>query len=224
MIHLEHFIFNPFQTNTYLVWDDNGFCAVIDPGYNDAERNKIVAFIQSKNLTPVCVMLTHGHFDHIYGLADFASTYNVPVYMDMKETYSFEYTNPYVCGNYGLELPILPSDSTVFIDAKDGDIIKVGDLSFEVLQTPGHSVGGLCFLAKDEKTLFSGDTLFAGAIGRTDHPGGDYDQMMKGIWEKLMVLDGDIAVYPGHGPSSDIATERMTNPFLMPFNQPYEEE
>lgn len=224
MIHLEHFIFNPFQTNTYLVWDDNGFCAVIDPGYNDAERNKIVAFIQSKNLTPVCVMLTHGHFDHIYGLADFASTYNVPVYMDMKETYSFEHTNPYVCGNYGLELPILPSDSTVFIDAKDGDIILVGDLSFEVLQTPGHSVGGLCFLAKDEKTLFSGDTLFAGAIGRTDHPGGDYDQMMKGIWEKLMVLDGDITVYPGHGPSSDIATERMTNPFLMPFNEPYEEE
>ena len=110
------------------------------------------------------------------------------------------------------------------MDTKDGDIIKVGDLSFEVLQTPGHSVGGLCFLAKDEKVLFSGDTLFAGAIGRTDHPGGDYDLMMKGIWEKLMSLEGDINVYPGHGPSTDIATERMTNPFLMPFNEPYEEE
>ena len=224
MIHLEHFIFNPFQTNTYLVWDDKGNCAVVDPGYNDAEKDEIVAFIQSKNLKPVCIMLTHGHFDHIYGLADFTARYNVPIYMDMKETYSFEQTNPYVCGNYGLELPVLPTDDTSFVNIKDGDIIKVGDLDFEVLKTPGHSVGGVCFLAKGEKILFSGDTLFAGAIGRTDHPGGDYDLMMKGIWEKIMNLDGDIAIYPGHGPSSDIATERMTNPFLLPFNEPYDEE
>ena len=144
--------------------------------------------------------------------------------MDTKETYSFECTNPYVCGNYGLELPVLPAEGTSIVDVKDGDVIKVGDLSFEVLQTPGHSVGGLCFLEKEEKILFSGDTLFAGAIGRTDHPGGDYDLMMKGIWEKLMILEGDVTVYPGHGPSSDIATERMTNPFLLPFNEPYEEE
>ena len=224
MIHLEHFIFNPFQTNTFLVWDDKGFCAIVDPGYQDAEKAEIVAFIESKKLTPVCVMLTHGHFDHIYGLTHFASTYNVPVYMDMKETYSFEHTNPYVCRSYGLEMPALPGEGITLTDTKDGDVIKVGDLTFEVLQTPGHSVGGLCFLERESKTLFSGDTLFAGAIGRTDHPGGDYDLMMNSIWEKLMCLDGDIAVYPGHGPATDIARERMTNPFLQPFNLPYEEE
>ena len=224
MIQLKQFIFNPFQTNCFLVWDDNGLCAVVDPGYKDAEKEQIVAFIKSRNLTPACILLTHGHFDHIYGLADFASTFSVPVYMDMKETYSFEHTNPYVCGSYGLELPILPGEGVVLKDSKDGDKIQVGALTFEVLQTPGHSVGGLCFLERNEKVLFSGDTLFAGAIGRTDHPGGDYDLMMKSIWEKLMGLDGDTKVFPGHGPSSEIAKERMTNPFLMPFNEPYEEE
>ena len=224
MIQLKQFIFNPFQTNCFLVWDDNGLCAVVDPGYKDAEKEQIVAFIKSRNLTPACILLTHGHFDHIYGLADFASTFSVPVYMDMKETYSFEHTNPYVCGSYGLELPILPGEGVVLKDSKDGDKIQVGALTFEALQTPGHSVGGLCFLERNEKVLFSGDTLFAGAIGRTDHPGGDYDLMMKSIWEKLMGLDGDTKVLPGHGPSSEIAKERMTNPFIMPFNEPYEEE
>lgn len=229
MVHVEYFTVNCFQTRCSLVWDDNGNCAIIDPGYEDAERNGIVAFIESKKLTPVCVMLTHGHFDHIYGLTHFINTYNVPIYMDCKEFYTFEHTNTTVCGNYGLPLPQLPDYSghpegnSPFKDVADGDIIKVGDLKFEVLQTPGHSVGGLCFLERDAKILFSGDTLFAGAIGRTDHPGGDYDLMMKSIWEKIMCLDGDISVIPGHGPETDIATERMTNPFLLPFNEPYEE-
>ena len=220
MIHIQNFIFNELQTNCFIVWDDKGFCAVVDPSYIDAEKERIVAFLTSESLTPTCVMLTHGHFDHIYGLADFIRTYNVPVYMDAKETYSFEHTNPYVCGNYGLRLPELPE---AFTGVKDGDVIEVGDLRFEVLQTPGHSVGGLCFLERKEKVLFSGDTLFAGAIGRTDHPGGDYDVLMKSIWEKIMCLDGDIQVFPGHGPATDIARERMTNPFLLPFNEPYEE-
>ena len=92
-----------------------------------------------------------------------------------------------------------------------------------MLETPGHTPGGVCYLERTEKMLFSGDTLFAGSIGRTDHPGGDYDLMMKSIWEKIMCLDGDISVIPGHGPETDIATERMTNPFLLPFNEPYEE-
>ena len=220
MIHVEQLIFNPFQTNCYLVWDDHSNCCVVDPGYIDAERSSIVALIESKKLTPVCVMLTHGHFDHIYGAADFARTYNVPIYMDSKETYSFEHTNPYVCNCYGLDLPELPES---FSSVKDGDVIEVGSLRFEVLQTPGHAVGGVSYLERNENILFSGDTLFAGAIGRTDHPGGDYDVMMKSIWEKIMCLEGNTEVLPGHGPTSEIARERMTNPFLLPFNEPYEE-
>ncbi len=249
MIHIEQFIFNPFQENCSLVWDDDGHCAVVDPGYIDAERNDIVAFIEAKNLKPVCILLTHAHFDHIYGVADFARTYNVPVYMSAKEAYTIEHTNPYVCGMYGLDLPDLPyrghgeiprhgeerseiprhgeerSDVAIsFIDIHDGDTIQVGSLHFEVLETPGHSVGGVCYLERNEGVLFSGDTIFAGAIGRTDHPGGDYDLMMKSIWEKIMCLDGQTAIYPGHGPATDVARERMTNPFLLPFNTPSDDE
>ena len=222
MIHIQDFTFNAFQEQCSLVWDDEGFCAVVDPGYTDRERSQLIDFIISRNLHPVCIMLTHGHFDHIYGLADLTRTYDIPVYMDSRETYSFEHTNPYVCGNYGLPLAEIP-DERVFRHVSEGDVIEVGSLRFEVLETPGHSVGGLCFLERNEKTLFSGDTLFAGAIGRTDHPGGDYDILMQSIFTKLLHLEGDTAVIPGHGPTTDIATERMTNPFLMPFNEPYEE-
>ena len=220
MVHIEQFIFNPFQENCSIVWDDDALCAVVDPGYIDAERNEIVALIERKNLKPVCILLTHAHFDHIYGAVDFARTYNVPIYMSAKEQYTLEHTNPYVCGLYGLSLPEAPE---TFTPVNDGDVIEAGSLRFEVLETPGHSVGGVCYLERNEGILFSGDTIFAGAIGRTDHPGGDYDQMMKGIWEKIMCLDGNTAIYPGHGPATDVATERMTNPFLLPFNQPYED-
>ena len=223
MIHYEQFIFNALQTRCTVIWDEKGSCAIFDPGYGqDAEKEELVAFIESKRLKPAAIILTHGHFDHIYGLADLASTYSLPIYMDMKETYSFEQTNPYVCGNYGLPLPQLPGIGA-FAGTKEGDVIEVGDLRFEVIETPGHSVGGLCFLERNGKLLVSGDTLFAGAIGRTDHPGGDYDILMQSIFTKLLHLDGDITVIPGHGPCTDIATERMTNPFLMPFNEPYEE-
>ena len=221
MTYIEHFTFNAFQVRCSIIWDNNKRCAIIDPGYlEDAERNQIVAFIETKKLTPVCILLTHAHFDHIYGLKDLMCTYGIPAYMDLKETYSMEHTNPYVCKNYGLPLLELPGS---FNGVKEGDVIEVGDLRLEVIETPGHSVGGVCYLERNEKVLFSGDTLFAGSIGRTDHPGGDYDQLMKGIFEKLMILDGDVKVFPGHGPETDIATERMTNPFLMPFNEPYED-
>ena len=220
MIHIEQFIFNPFQENCSIVWDNDGRCAVVDPGYIDAERNDIVALIERKNLKPVCILLTHAHFDHIYGVADFAGTYNVPVYMNEKEQYTLEHTNPYVCGLYGLNLPEVPE---TFTPVRNGDVIEVGSLRFEVLETPGHSVGGVCYLERNEGILFSGDTIFAGAIGRTDHPGGDYDLMMKGIWEKIMCLDGKTVIYPGHGPATDVAKERMTNHFLLPFNLPYED-
>lgn len=221
-MYTEYFIFNELQTRCCLAWDGKGNCAIVDPGYKDAERAALVAFIEAKKLNPVCIMLTHGHFDHIYGLADCVRTWNIPVYMDSKEKYSLEHTNPYVCRCYGLDLPESPEENA-FRYVSDGDIIEVGDMKFEVLGTPGHSVGGLCFLEREGKKLFCGDTIFAGAIGRTDHPGGDYDQLMEGIWKKIMCLDGDIEAVPGHGPTTDIATERMTNPFLLPFNEPYEE-
>ena len=233
MIHIEHFTFNSFQTNCYVLWDEDGKCAIADPGCaSEAEIKELAGFIEEKGLEPECILLTHCHFDHIYGMAALAKAYEIPVHADMKEMYSMQVTNDTLCKQFGFpmpeEFPIIKTSSDFRYASRaewvaEGDLLHVGSLCFEVIQTPGHSKGSLCFLERNEKILLSGDTLFAGAIGRTDHPGGDYDVLMRSIFEKLLMLDGDTRVLPGHGPSSDIATERMTNPFLMPFNEPYEE-
>lgn len=220
MLHIEHFTFNCFQTSCYILWDDAGNCAIADPGCADKdELDRVTGFVRSKSLKPSCILLTHCHFDHIYGVSALAAEYNIPVYSGAEETYTIETTNPYICKGFGLPMPEPFAMETV----SDGRVIEVGSLRFEVLETPGHSKGGVCFLEREEKALICGDTLFAGAIGRTDHPGGDYDQLMRSIFEKLLMLEGDTRVFPGHGPSSDISTERMTNPFLLPFNEPYED-
>ena len=242
MTHIEHFTFNAFQTRCCVVWDDNGQCAIVDPGCSSPQEIlTLVSFISDRFLEPVCIMLTHAHFDHIYGMSVLAKEYEIPVYAHIGELYTLEKTNPEVCKAYGLPLPeTFPmikaisqaSFNSKFYPVTKSDTIEVGDLRFEVIETPGHSRNGLCFFERTERILFSGDTLFAGAIGRTDHPGGDYDALMRSIFEKLLPLDNStpagtshtsISVIPGHGPCTDLTTEGMTNPFLLPFNEPYED-
>ena len=261
MIQIEHFTFNCFQTRCSVVWDESGSCAFVDPGCSDAdELSRLTSFVASRGLKPVAIMLTHAHFDHIYGMSALAREYGVPVYAHEREMFTLENTNPYVCGAYGLPLPeTFPMVRTAdeeslpsrFEAVAEGDVIRVGALRFEVIETPGHTVGGLCFYERACGVLFAGDTLFAGAIGRTDHPGGDYDLLMNSILKKLLPLDSAaaaaasaapsasgheasassqpsapaplaISVVPGHGPCTDLATEGMTNPFLLPFNEPFE--
>ena len=238
MIHIEHFTFNSFQTRCCVVWDDTLECAIVDPGCSaPSEIAELTSFIDGHGLKPVCIMLTHGHFDHVLGVAELASRYGIPVYMHPDDKFTLE-NNEYFCKWFGAPLPAAfetvdvreaaGSDGDCLADGADDaagaeSAVKVGGLRFNVIETPGHTVGGVCYYEPDEKVLFSGDTLFAGAIGRTDHPGGDYDQLIRNILEKLMVLDGSVTIIPGHGPCSDIAREGMTNPFLLPFNEPYEE-
>ena len=219
MIHVEYFTVNAFMERCTIVWDDNGNCALVDPGCSDAgEIAEMTSFVEKNSLKPVCIMLTHGHFDHVLGVAELSAAYgNIPIYMNPADKSTLD-NNSYFSRMYGVGMP----DAFETTDIREGDTVEVGALRFEVLETPGHTPGGVCYLERTEKMLFSGDTLFAGSIGRTDHPGGDYDTLMKGIFEKLMTLDGDVKVIPGHGPTTEIAQERMTNPFLLPFNEPYE--
>ena len=220
MILTEYFTFNLFQERCSLVWDSEGNCAIIDPGFSTTEeKNELYSFIQSRNLNVKAVLLTHGHFDHIYGVAEAAKDFGVPVYMHPGDEVIIKEANPMLCNVYDL---VLPSEFGEYTSVKEGDVIEVGSLRFEVIETPGHTPGGVCYLERNEKILFSGDTLFAGCIGRTDNQWADYDSLMSGIFTKLMELDGDITVIPGHGPETSIATERTTNPFLMPFNEPFE--
>ena len=229
MIHTHFFIFNAFQQRCCLVWDDNGECAIIDPGFYDGqERDLLFGYIEQNKLHPVCIMLTHAHFDHISGMAEAAAKYDIPVYMDRADMIIMEEANVELCRSFGFRIPKGCGGENVdvcrYIYIKESDIIKVGDLRFEVISTPGHTPGGVCFLEREAKILFSGDTLFAGAIGRTDNRWGDYDALIGGILSKLMVLDGNIDVIPGHGPVTSIAREGMTNPFLLPFNEPFQDE
>lgn len=220
MIHFEDFTFNSFQTRCTLVWDEDGNCAFVDPGCaTSAETGTLIERVAEKGLHPVCIMLTHGHFDHILGAAGLSGHYGgLPIYMHPADRFTLQ-NNEFFCRCFGAPMP----EAFETVDIKDGSAIEVGKLHFEVLETPGHTVGGVSYLERSEKVLFCGDTLFAGAIGRTDLPGGDYDKLMESIFTKLLHLDGETKVIPGHGPCSDISTERMTNPFLMPFNEPYEE-
>ena len=276
MIHIQDFTFNSFQTRCSVVWDDSLSCAIVDPGCSsDAEISELTSFISSRGLKPVCIMLTHGHFDHVLGVAELAARYdNLPVYMHPADKATLA-GNEYFTKWFGAPLPASfetvdiceacpsegctdgssecctdgPSDnhaenpsedcteapsasctdgsSEGCTDGPDGpkciSVIEVGGLRFNVIETPGHTPGGVSFYEPAEKVLFSGDSLFAGAIGRTAHPGGDYEMLMKSILGKLVTLEGSVTVFPGHGPCTDIAREGMTNPFLLPFNEPYED-
>ena len=217
MINIKCFSFNPFQENSYLVWDSSGQGLIIDPGcYDEVEIDEIREDIALKNISPVAILLTHGHFDHIFGVEKLSGIYKIPIYMN-EEDKIIVAQNPLFAQTFGLKTP---SANFYTLPVREGDILNFGEIEFTVIATPGHTPGGVCYYDKNNKVLFTGDTLFAGSIGRTDFQGGDYDKLIVGIMDKLMGLDGDVDILPGHGPSSNIGYERVHNPFLQPFNEP----
>lgn len=212
---IKGFIFNPIETNCYLI-ASGGKVAVVDPGcYSPAEADFLEKAVgEAGQLTHI--LLTHGHPDHCFGAARLSRKYGVPVTFSPDDAYILERSGQ-LAGLFGLG-----SVDTGFekVPAKDGDAVKIGDIELKAIATPGHTPGGLCWFSEGEKVLFSGDTLFAGTIGRTDLPGGDYDVLMKSVLEKLMTLPEDTMVLPGHGGDTTIGREAATNPFLEPFNEP----
>lgn len=213
--------FNAFGANCAIMWDKNRKCIITDPGFiTGEERMQLYDEIIGNNLKPEAILLTHGHFDHIFGVRQLSEDFGIPVYLSPADR---ELT-----GRQGKEAAMfgLPEPDADFMtfNAEDGCTVTVGDMEFEAIATPGHTPGGICWYNRKDKLLISGDTLFAGSIGRTDMQGGDYDALMNSIFTRLMVLDGDVDVIPGHGGCTTIADERQKNPFLQPFNEPYEEE
>lgn len=220
MLQIKTFCFNAFQERCCVAWDESGECVIIDPGfYTDSEKRELVSFISEKGLRPSAIILTHGHFDHIFGVSDCVKLYGVPVMMNPNDRVILK-NNGYFCDAFRLRRPDADFETR---DVLDGDKVTFGGRVLEAMHTPGHTPGGLCWIDRDAKVLFSGDTLFAGSIGRTDNQWGDYDALIGGIFGKLMTLDGDITVIPGHGPQTSIAEERTRNPFLQPFNEPFED-
>ncbi len=206
-------VFNPLAENTYVVWDDTLEAIVIDAGmYNDAENKALENFIEKHNLKPVMAVNTHGHFDHLLGVEWVRERYDVPFALSSKDMFLVEGC-PSGSTRYGMTLSQMPSNFDIDLDSAEE--ITFGNTSLRVIQTPGHTPGHVSLYSADQKVLFTGDTLFRESIGRTDLPGGDYALLMSSILERVITLGDDVAVYSGHGESSDIGHETLYNPFIV---------
>ena len=196
---IETFTVGMLSTNCYVVHSEQTKEAIIiDPGLEfSSEAQQIFSYISKEHLDVKLILNTHGHQDHISGDAIFQKRYNVPIYIHKNDAFSLENLEK---GNF--PAPIL---------LEDGGSVKFGDESLKVMHTPGHTPGSICLLG--EKLVFTGDTLFAEGIGRTDFPGGSMKDMQASL-QKLVRLPDYYLIYPGHGPTSIIAEEKRTNPFL----------
>ena len=209
---IQSFVFSPFEVNTYILYDNSKECIIIDPAcYNKQEENFLLDFLKKNKLKPVKLLNTHCHLDHVFGNKFIADTFNLKTEASKEE--EFNINNATNAANlYGIKMNT-PYPIKKFL--KEGDKITFGFSELEILHVPGHTAGSLVFYAKEDKFLIAGDVLFKGSIGRTDLPGGNYDTLISQIKTKLFTLPEEITVYPGHGPETDIGTEKQTNPFFQ---------
>ena len=203
--------FNPFQENTYILYDETGECVIIDPGcYEQWEKDELREFISKNNLRPVRLLNTHCHIDHVLGNHFAASTWGLLPEIHPLELTLLEATVAYGPG-YGLYIEPSPAPKTVL---EDGMKITFGNTTLQLLHTPGHSPGSICFHHQESGRLIGGDVLFLQSIGRTDLPGGDMKTLLDSIANILFKLDDETIVYPGHGPETKTGFEKTHNPFL----------
>lgn len=211
MVHLHTFTFNPYQENTYLLYTDDGTCAIVDPGiYWPDEQKEFMDFVRKKGLKPSVLLNTHCHIDHVlgnhfiheeFGLIPQFHENEVPVLVSVQ--------------NYAPQMGFQYEVSPIPLEfLQEAGVIRVGDEELDLIFVPGHSPGHLCFHHKKQGFLLGGDALFFNSIGRTDLPGGNHEQLLRNIREKLFVLPEHTIVYPGHGPKTTIGHEREHNPFV----------
>ncbi|HMN33490.1 MAG TPA: MBL fold metallo-hydrolase [Chitinophagaceae bacterium] len=212
MLHVQSFTFNPFQENTYLVYNEKGECLIIDPGMYQALDNKVLfRFIDKNKLTPKMVINTHTHIDHVFGVKDCVERYQIPFGFHKLDLPIFE-SAVSAATLYGLQYTKAPAADFYIDESKE---ISLGDDQLQVFLTPGHSLGSVCFYSKEYHFVIAGDVLFQMSIGRSDLPGGNYDTLIHSIHSKLLSLPDETIVYAGHGPKTHIGLERMNNPFLQ---------
>lgn len=205
-MNFETFVVGPLQVNCYLLYDEEGNALVIDAGDNGAE---ILERVNALGLKLKMVISTHGHFDHVGANGYLKEKTGAKLLIHEGDRNLLKYA-PQAAASFGLSVQE-PPEADEYIS--DGQMIECGSIRLKVVHTPGHSPGGVSLLA--EHILFTGDTLFAGSIGRTDLPSGVHEQLLKSIREKLFPLGDTIEVQPGHGPSTSIGHEKRFNPFFV---------
>jgi hydroxyacylglutathione hydrolase len=205
-------VFSPIQVNTYILAGKSGNCAIIDCGcYGEKEFAELTGFLDEKKLNPVLLLNTHCHLDHIFGNGLILDRYG------LRSHYSeLEEQNRRLAPNhamiFGLEMNVAP-DAETYIE--HNQTIGFEDISFKALHVPGHTAGSLAFYSEDNNCVFTGDALFAGSIGRSDLPGGNFNTLITSIKTHLLTLPDETVVYPGHGPETTIGKESRTNPYLI---------
>ena len=213
MITVKKFVCNPLQENTYVVSDDSRECVVIDCGaFFDDERKAIVSYINTQQLKPVRLLCTHGHFDHIFGCDTIFDAYGLQPEVHSDDAYLTDDVNAQVKQMLGADLQLqMPAVGHYLAD---GEVIAFGRHQLKVLHTPGHTPGGVVFYCEQERTAFSGDTLFRMSIGRTDFEKGSYEQIIDSLHNVIAKLPADTTVYTGHGPLTVVGEEVAMSPYF----------
>ena len=211
MLNVQTFTFNPVQENTYILYNEERLCCIIDPGcYFASEEIELRNFIELHQLTPKYLLNTHCHLDHIFGNRFIHKTFGLDLHLHKLEKQVLDF------GPASGQIWQMPFDNydgeLIYID--EDDKIQIGNDELSILFTPGHSPGHICFYDKAGKFLIGGDVLFNGSVGRTDLPGGSFETLEQSIKTKLYTLPQDVIVYPGHGDSTTIGDEMKTNPFV----------
>jgi len=212
MLNIEAFVFNAFQENTYVLYNEQKQCWIIDPGmYDEQEINAFIQYLNDNKLKPQAIINTHGHLDHIFGIKALKDKYNIPFGIHERET---PVLNNAVGSAmlFGFQMSQNPAPDFYI---EDGKPISLGDDELEVRFTPGHSPGSVSFYYPQGNWVIAGDALFAGSIGRTDLPGGNHETLLNSIRTQLFSLPGNTLVYSGHGPATSIENELRYNPFFQ---------
>ena len=211
MLHVKAFTFSPVQENTYILYNDQKQCCIIDPGcYFPAEKKELKDFVEQNSLQPLLLLNTHCHLDHVFGNKYINELYQLTLHihplekpvLDFAPTSGDMWQLPF--DNYDGELVYL----------REGEKISLGADELEIRFVPGHSPGSVCFYDEPGGFVIGGDVLFNGSIGRTDLPGGDFETLINSIQTQLFTLPDDTKVYSGHGPVTTVGFEKMNNPFV----------
>lgn len=211
MIKIKVFVFNPFQENTYVLYDDSNEGILIDPGcYEKFERDALSEWIENNSIQIKAVYNTHCHIDHVLGNSYCKDKFNVPLIIPEGEKQVYyavkSYSSSYGMGGYN------EAEVDEFID--EDHIIKFGSSELKSMFVPGHAPGHLIFYNEEQNVCIAGDVLFQRSIGRTDLPGGDHETLISNIRNKMFKFSDEMIVYPGHGPSTSIGEEKKFNPFV----------